>query len=239
MDDELQRRLRAADPLTAGDGLTRTPAQLEKLKEFALMETKRRSAATPRLVGTAALTALAGVIFFGGFVGPQKTLAFSPVPTAVTSPQLAAADAACRAPVEGYPDYPVPFAGSTLINLELFGNGGVAIYSNGVTTGACMVLIDGETAVAGIRADQVSSKEFINTGGSTEFAGQRVSMLTGVTPAGAVRVDVEGIDGAYATVVDGLYGLWLPQEVFGQNLELVLVARDESGNELKRQAISW
>jgi hypothetical protein len=30
----------------------------------------------------------------------------------------------------------------------------------------------------------------------------------------------------------------LPQEVFGQNLELVLVARDESGNELKRQAIS-
>jgi len=59
-----------------------------------------------------------------------------------------------------------------------------------------------------------------------------------VTPAGAVRVDVEGIDGAYATVVDGLYGLWLPQEVFAQNLELVLVARDESGNELQRQAIS-
>ena len=194
----------------------------------------------PRFAGVAALTAvaLAGTIIGGGLLGPESALAFSPVPTAVTSSQLAAADAACRAPIEGDSGYPVPFAGSTLINLELFGNGGVAIYSNGVTTGACMVLIDGETAVAGIRADQVLSKEFINTGGSTEFAGQRVSMLTGVTPAGAVRVDVEGIDGAYATVVDGLYGLWLPQEVFGQDLELVLVARDESGNELKRQAIS-
>ena len=204
------------------------------------MSDQRIAGVTPRVARVGVLTAatVAGVIFFGGFAGAQKTLAYSPVPTPVTEAELAAADAACRAPVEGYPDYPVPFAGSTLINLELFGNGGVAIYSNGVTTGACMVLIDGETAVAGIRADQVSSKEFINTGGSTEFAGQRVSMLTGVTPAGAVRVDVEGIDGAYATVVDGLYGLWLPQEVFGQNLELVLVARDESGNELQRQAIS-
>ena len=229
------------NPLTDGNGIARTLAQPVKVKENALMSDKRVVGLNPRVARVAVLTAsaLAGVIFFGGFVGPQKTLAFSPVPTAVTSSQLAAADAACRAPVEGYPDYPVPFAGSTLINLELFGNGGVAIYSDGATTGACMVLIDGETAVAGIRADQVSSKEFINTGGSTEFAGQRVSMLTGVTPAGAVRVDVEGIDGAYATVVDGLYGLWLPQEVFGQNLELVLVARDESGNELKRQAISW
>ncbi len=143
------------------------------------MSDKRVAGSNPRVAREAVLTAaaLAAVIFAGGFTRPQKTLAFSPVPTAVTSSQLAAADAACRAPVEGYPDYPVPFAGSTLINLELFGNGGVAIYSNGVTTGACMVLIDGETAVAGIRADQVSSKEFINTGGSTEFAGQRVSML--------------------------------------------------------------
>ena len=65
------------------------------------MSDKRVAGSNPRVVRVAVLTAaaLAAVIFAGGFVGPQKTLAFSPVPTAVTSSQLAAADAACRAPV--------------------------------------------------------------------------------------------------------------------------------------------
>jgi hypothetical protein len=86
------------------------------------MGDKRAVGSNPRVARVAvfSVAALAGVIFVGGFVGPQKTLAFSPVPTAVTSSQLAAADAACRAPVEGDPDYPVPFYFINLIYLYIF-----------------------------------------------------------------------------------------------------------------------
>ena len=50
MNDELQRRLEAADPLAVGAGWTRTPAQLERLKEMALMSDRQKGAARPRIV---------------------------------------------------------------------------------------------------------------------------------------------------------------------------------------------
>jgi hypothetical protein len=60
MNDELQRRLEAADPLTAGNGVARTPAQLEKMKEYVLMNDKNIRAGSPRWAGIAALGSVAG-----------------------------------------------------------------------------------------------------------------------------------------------------------------------------------
>ena len=236
MDDELQRRLRAADPLTAGDGLTRTPAQLEKLKEFALMETKRPTAATPRLVGTGALTALAlaGVFLVGSLTGAPSALAFSAQSTMPTPAQLEAVDAACTAPIDGAAGLDLE-----LKSLELFGNGGVAIYGNESIIGYCMVLVDGDSAQAGVRisGSNAEGTEFIEAAGSTEFEGQTLSIIVGNAPDGATEVEIVGLDGVYATVVDGRYGLWLPQSFADEAFEVV--ARDADGNELQRAVLPW
>ncbi|MFM8628722.1 MAG: hypothetical protein ACKOC3_01210 [Candidatus Limnocylindrus sp.] len=236
MDDELQRRLRAADPLTAGDGLTRTPAQLEKLKEFALMETKRHTAATPRLVGTAALTALAlaGVFLVGSLTGAPSALAFSAQSTMPTPAQLEAVDAACTAPIDGAAGFDLE-----LKSLELFGNGGVAIYGNESIIGYCMVLVDGYSAQAGARilGLNVEGTEFIEAAGSTEFEGQTLSIIVGNAPVGATKVEIVGLDGVYATVLDGRYGLWLPQSFADEAFEVV--ARDANGDELQRAVLPW
>lgn len=243
MDDELQRRLRAADPLTAGDGLTRTPAQLEKLKEFALMETKRHTAATPRLVGTAALTALAlaGVFLVGSLTGAPSALAFSAQSTMPTPAQLEAVDAACTAPIDGARDGADGAAvfDLELKSLELFGNGGVAIYGNESIIGYCMVLVDGDSAQAGARilGLNVEGTEFIEAAGSTEFEGQTLSIIVGNAPDGATKVEIVGLDGVYATVLDGRYGLWLPQSFADEAFEVV--ARDANGDELQRAVLPW
>jgi hypothetical protein len=236
MDDELQRRLRAADPLTAGDGLTRTPAQLEKLKEFALMETKRHTAATPRLVGTGALTALAlaGVFLVGSLTGAPSALAFSAQSTMPTPAQLEAVDAACTAPIDGAAGFDLE-----LKSLELFGNGGVAIYGNESIIGYCMVLVDGDSAQAGVRisGSNAEGTEFIEAAGSTEFEGQTLSIIVGNAPDGATKVEIVGLNGVYATVVDGRFGLWLPQSFADEAFEVV--ARDANGNELQRAVLPW
>jgi hypothetical protein len=79
MNDELQRRLRAADPLTAGNGASRTPMHLEGLKENVMRGDMKEKSIAPRFAGVAALTAvaLAGTIIGGGLLGPESALAFS------------------------------------------------------------------------------------------------------------------------------------------------------------------
>ena len=121
MNDELQRRLEVADPLAVGEGWSRTPAQLERLKEIALMSDKQRGAARPRIVGFGVVgaAALAGILLAGSF-GAQNTLAFSPNGVMATEAQMAAADAACTAPIDGASGMDLE-----LKSLELFGNGGV------------------------------------------------------------------------------------------------------------------
>jgi hypothetical protein len=236
MDDELQRRLKAADPLTAGGAVTRMPANLDKLKEFALMETKRHAAVTPRTFRIATLTAVAlgGALFFGGFTGAPKALAFTAQSTMATPAQLEAVDAACTAPIDGAAGIDLE-----LMSLELFGNGGVAIYGNELITGYCMVLVDGDTAQAGVRisGSNAEGTEFIEAAGSTEFEGQTLSIIVGNAPDGATKVEIAGLDGVYATVVDGRYGLWLPQSFADEAFEVV--ARDADGNELQRASLPW
>jgi hypothetical protein len=236
MNDELQRRLEAADPLTAGNGVTRTPAQLEKMKEYVLMNDKNIRAGSPRWAGIAALgsVALAGVILFGGLAGAEKTLAFSASATMATAEQAAAADAACTAPIDGASGMDLE-----LKSLELFGNGGVALYGNDEIYGYCMVLVSGDTVEAGIRISGNAPEltQFIEAAGSTEFADQTVSIIVGNAPEGATSVEVVGLDGVSATVVEGRYGLWLPQAFADSAIELV--ARDQDGNELLREGLPW
>ncbi len=102
MDDRLQRRLRDADPLTAADGATPDPARLDAIKEQIMQSDARpgRAVLRPRaigLVGVAAVS-LAVVLVAGSLLRPAATtLAWDPSPTAATSAQKAAADAACNA----------------------------------------------------------------------------------------------------------------------------------------------
>ena len=234
MNDELQRRLEAADPLAVGEGWTRTPAQLERLKEMARMSDRQRGAARPRIVGfgVVGVAALAGILLAGSF-GAQKTLAFSPNGVMATETQMAAADAACSEPINGVAALPLE-----LISLELFGNGGVAIYGNDEFYGYCLVQVDGDSVEAGIRISGNSVlgfKPFIEAAGSTEYENQTVSVIVGNAPDGATSVEVVGIEGVSATVIEGRYGIWLPQSLADSATELV--ARDANGAELLRATI--
>ena len=234
MNDELKRRLEAADPLAVEEGWTRTPAQLERLKEMALMSDRQRGAARPRIVGFGVVgaAALAGILLAGS-LGVQKTLAFSPNGVMATETQMAAADAACSEPINGVAALPLE-----LISLELFGNGGVAIYGNDEFYGYCLVQVDGDSVEAGIRISGNSVlgfKPFIEAAGSTEYENQTVSVIIGHAPEGATSVEVVGLDGVSATVVEGRYGLWLPQSLADSATELV--ARDANGAELLRATI--
>ena len=241
MNDELQRRLEAADPLTAGNGVARTPAQLEKMKEYVLMNDKNIRAGSPRWAGIAALgsVALAGVILFGGLAGAEKTLAFSASATMATAEQAAAADAACTAPIDGASGMDLGLTSLELKSLELFGNGGVALYGSEETYGYCMVMVSGDTVEAGVRifGNTPELTQFIEAAGSTEFADQTVSIIIGNAPEGATSVEVVGLDGVSATVFEGRYGLWLPQAFADSAIELV--ARDQDGNELLREGLPW
>ena len=234
MNDELQRRLEAADPLAVGEGWTRTPAQLERLKEIALMSDRQRGAARPRIIGFGVVgaAALAGILLAGSF-GTQNTLAFSPNGVMATEAQMAAADAACTAPIDGASGRDLE-----LKSLELFGNGGVAIYGNEEFYGYCLVQVDGDSVEAGVRISGNTVpgfKPFIEAAGSTEYENQTVSVIIGNAPEGATSVEVVGLDGVSATVVEGRYGLWLPQSLADSATELV--ARDANGAELLRATI--
>ena len=100
MDDRLQRRLRDADPLAAGDGTTADPARLDAIKEHIMQTEARpvRAALRPRAIGLVGLAAagLAVVLVAGSLLRPSSSaLAWDPSPTAVSDAQRAAATKAC------------------------------------------------------------------------------------------------------------------------------------------------
>jgi hypothetical protein len=262
MDDRLQRRLRDADPLTAADGQTPSAARLDAIKEQ-IMETDERpvrAAIRPRalgLVGVAAAS-LALVLVVGSLARPTATtLAWAPEPTAVTAEQKAAAEKACtenvvvgsgtidglgRLPGEEPPLAPAPVTLPPLVSLELHGNGGVAILSDGTTTGYCLLRWDGTTFTAGGLAFGMGvpagfEDGFLVSGMATEFDGQALGIVAGAAPAGAATVEVVGgpADGGTATVQDGQFALWVPGLPGEDDVELV--AFDAAGNELARQVL--
>jgi hypothetical protein len=267
MDDRLQRRLRDADPLTASDGQTPSPARLDAIKEQIMQTDERpvRAAIRPRalgLVGVAAVS-LALVLVVGSLARPAATtLAWAPEPTAVTAEQKAAAEKACTENVvvgsgtirggsgiveggEGEVPAPPPAIVTLppLVSLELHGNGGVAILSDGRTTGYCLLRWDGTTFTAGGLALGIDvptgfADGFLVSGMGTEFEGQALGIVAGAAPAGAATVEVRGgpADGGTATVQDGKFALWVPGMPGGDDVELV--AYDAAGNELGRQTLS-
>lgn len=115
MDDRLQRRLRDADPLTAGDGRVPDPARLDAIKEqLMLSETQGSGAAPapegrraggpsfrPRAIRITALAAagLAAVLVVGTLARPTSSaLAWDPTPVSASDAQKAAATDACALP---------------------------------------------------------------------------------------------------------------------------------------------
>lgn len=104
-DDQLARRLRDADPLAAGDGLSPDPVRLDAIKEHIMQTEARpaRAALRPRAIGLVGLAAagLAVVLVAGSLLRPASSaLAWDPSPTAVSDAQRAAATKACS---EGLP----------------------------------------------------------------------------------------------------------------------------------------
>lgn len=169
MDDQLQRRLRGADPLAGADGMTPDAAHLDAIKEQ-IMQTEARSARSalrPRTLGLTALTGatLAAVLVVGSLVQPtSKALAWDPAPVAATEAQAADAATVCAGGLPGPNGTPVTVSGDgldvpalppmpaelpALVHLELHGTGGVAIFSNDTVTAYCLLVKDGETLVFG------------------------------------------------------------------------------------------
>ncbi len=213
MDDRLQRRLRDADPLTAADGQAPSPVRLDAIKEQIMQTDERpvRAAIRPRalgLVGIAAVS-LALVLVVGSLARPTATtLAWAPEPTAVTTEQKAAAEKACTENVvigsgtiqgaggiieggEGEMPAlpPAPVALPPLVSLELHGNGGVAILSDGTVTGYCLLKWDGTTFTAGGLAFGMGvpagfEDGFLVSGMSTEFEGQSLGIVAGASAGG-------------------------------------------------------
>ena len=272
MDDRLQRRLRDADPLTTADGQTPSPVRLDAIKEQIMQNDERpvRAAFRPRTLGLVGVTAasLALVLAVGTLVRPTGTaLAWAPEPTAVSDEQKAAAEKACTENVvvgsgtiqggggivEGLdgevrdreaPAIPAPVTTvPPLVALELHGNGGVAILSDGTTTGYCLLRWDGTTFTAGGLAFGMGAPAgfedgFLVSGMATEFEGQALGIVAGAAPERATVVKVVGgpADGGTATVLDGQFALWVPG-MPGQD-DVELVAYDAAGNELARQTLS-
>jgi hypothetical protein len=256
--DELQRRLRDADPLTAAEGSTPDAMRLDAIKEQIMLTNERpiRAAFRPRRLGLVGLGAasLVAVLVAGTLVRPAaSTLAWSPEPTAATEAQKAAASAACAKGATalgtvGGSTGTVPAAPGApselpaLASLELHGNGGIAILAGDGTVGYCLVKSEGSGFVYGGLA--LGGRETAPAGSlalgamSTDFEGTIIGMMWGTAPEGVTSVRVDGGpgDGGVATVQDGRFAIWIPGPIMGAATELV--GLDASGVEVLRQVLS-
>jgi hypothetical protein len=257
--DELQRRLRDADPLTAAEGWTPDAMRLDAIKEQIMLTDRRpvRAAFRPRRLGLVGLGAasLVAVLVVGALARPAAvTLAWSPQPTPVSDAQKAAASDACttgattvvggvgnstdRAPEAP----PAPTDLPPLVSLELHGNGGIAILADQGVVAYCLLRSEGGGFVYGGLA--VGAPETVPAGSlafgamSTDFDGTDVGMIWGTAPDGvtSVRVDGGSGDGGVATVQDGRFAIWIPGPIIGSAVDLV--ALDASGFEVLRQTLS-
>ena len=211
MDDRLQRRLRDADPLTAADGQTPPPVRLDAIKEQIMHNDERpvRAAFRPRTLGLVGVTAasLALVLAVGTLVRPTGT-ALAWVSRAHGRHRRAEGrgregvhrygrcgqrhDQGAGGLVEGQdgeaPAIPAPITTiPPLVSLELHGNGGVAILSDGTTTGYCLLRWDGTTFTAGGLAFGMGAPAgfedgFLVSGMATEFEGQELGIVAGGAP---------------------------------------------------------
>lgn len=234
MTDPIDRRLRAADLLAGSERDIPSPARLDAISEMVMNQEMERAATRRPMrqlglagLGTAGLAALIAVM---SIAAPGATLAFVPTPTVATDAQLAAARAVCGWPEEG------------TVSLEFHGNAGVAVYSSDAALGDCLVLVDGDKIVRGPFQGTSEKPRPTTTGGllvafgSAEVSGQKISVILGIAPAGATRVEIDGVPGAYANVVDDHFAIWLNETV--DPAKIALVARDAQGIELQRDPVA-
>lgn len=155
----------------------------------------------------------------------------------------------------------LPTAVPPLVSLELHGNGGVAILSDGTQTGYCLVKRDGDqfalvavsvwagggaslsvgggdsgtTTNGGVSGAAVGDGTMDVTAMSTSSGGQSLGIIGGTTTnadAATVRIAGGPADGGTATVTDGHFALWVPFALGDQPIQLV--ALDGAGAELGR-----
>ena len=252
--DDLQRRLRGMDPLTASTGSTHDASRLDALRER-IMTTDVRTARTPfrrgrtGLVGLAAGT-LAMALLVGSLARPSTpALAWSPEPTPATDAQKVAAAAACadgaaQAAGSGRGDASesvTPSAPPPLVGLELHGTGAIAILADATDVGYCLLRSDGDAFVYGGLVyglpEAASAGSLVLGGMSTEFAGSEVGLLFGAAPEGVTSVRLDGGpgDGGVATIAEGRFAIWIPGSVTGSEIEVV--GLDETGTEVVRQVL--
>ncbi len=258
--DELQRRIRGADPLTAAEGWTPNAARLDTIKEQIMQTEVRpvRVAFRPRRLGLATVgaAALATVLLVGTLARPATTtLAWSASPSAVTDAQLLAAGNACvsgatsigstgsgseptrvgEAPAKALAPADLP----PVVSLELHGTGGIAILADENTVGYCLVRLDGDRFVYGGLAvggiESAPGGSLVTGAMGTSFDGVDLGMIWGTAPAGVTQIRVDGGagDGGIATVSDGRFAIWIPGPLM--SADVALVALDPSGAEVLRQ----
>lgn len=234
LDDLLTRALAVDLPAAAR---TRIRARLDARGP------RRRS----RTFGFAALGTVAAVtiaLVVANTVLVRPTLAYAPTPVAADEATRAAAVAACAGEVvnsetvrfssDGLAD-PTGVTVLPLVALEMHGNGGVAVFADADHVGACMLRQDGSALTSLDRSvyarDGQSSLTALTLGGGSVDGAMFVTAV-GAAPAGTARVEVitDRADGAYATVADGLWGIWLP----GATDLRGLVALDGAGRTLER-----
>lgn len=256
--DELQRRLRAADPLSADGAAVPEPARLDARIERILTSDGRpsgvvtairrgRPRAIPAGLGALGVVAIAAAVMTGQLARPAPILAFDGVPSPVSETQRAAAVAACGEGLEGAwsdpsvrgrLDPPVPVALPPLAALELHGTGGVAVFADDASVAVCMLLADGDGWVRGpvvldLPRAAGESLSGVPSVFGTEFAGTSITVIGGTAPEGAATMRLEGgpADGATATVTQDGYGIWVPGDYHPAP---ELVALDASGREISR-----
>lgn len=261
MDDELLRRLRAADPLAVGTGVAPDPARLDATRERIVMDEHQppaggpatrpgRGLAVPAGLGAVGALAVAAILVAGQFARPAPALAFDGTPTPVTDAQRAAAQATCTEAIEDAGTDPSvrirlapdgPAALPPLAALELHGTGAVAVFADASAVGICMLVADGDGWVRGpvvlgsTAAAGPGSAEPNVFGGLVD--GTAIVVVGGTAPAGAVTMRLEGgpADGATASVQGGGYGIWVPGDAYYPAPDLV--ALDASGTEIWRTSL--
>lgn len=194
--------------------------------------TRQRWSATLGL--SAAAAAVAAAIVLPGIGGSSAAMAWTPTPRAATAADGDAARQACVVPESTAsqsvdagsrsgdteaPAAPAPVELGSLAALDLRGNGGLAVFTSDEGTVMCMLrLVDGEAEYAGMvitgapaqPLDTLVVEGGMTTGVDTSTA---VSMLFGQAgPAARVEINVPGLEPVTATLTDGQFAAWWPEQ---------------------------
>ena len=185
-------------------------------------------------IGTAVTAAAVAAAVLPGLGGSSAALAWTPTPRATTEADGEAAREACAVPAgtgtqpvdagsrsgeTAVPAAPAPVPLGTLAALDMRGQGGLAVFSSGTGIVMCMLrVVDGNPVYAGKIATEASAQSSnplsvdggMTTGVDTDTA---VSMLTGQSGTAArVEIEVPGLEVITATLVEGRFAAWWPEE---------------------------